>query len=159
MPPVGPGVSLTTMPFFSVVCSVMPARPGGTVFASAGVSAALPQNPPTQIGKSGSPRSNSTHTPAPIGGTVNRPMLMPATGMQGIAQLEGEQPGDVGHHRLDAADLQRVDVVDHRAAILAEEGTCAHTGTVGRVEINPLRASENVCLYSPRLMSCVTLLT
>ena len=43
VPPVGPGVSLTTIPFFSVVCSVMPARPGGTALASAGVSAALPQ--------------------------------------------------------------------------------------------------------------------
>jgi hypothetical protein len=43
MPPVGPGVSLMTMPFVNVVCSVMPAMPGGTAFARAGVSAALPQ--------------------------------------------------------------------------------------------------------------------
>src|SRR3569832_745502 len=40
------------------------------------------------MGKSGSPCSNSTHTPLPISGKVNTPMLMPATGTQGMAQLD-----------------------------------------------------------------------
>ena len=43
MPPVGPGTSLTTMPFLSGVWMVMPGTPGGTMRASTGTSAALPQ--------------------------------------------------------------------------------------------------------------------
>ncbi|MGZ8403117.1 MAG: hypothetical protein ACXWVR_07550 [Rhodoplanes sp.] len=43
MPPVGPGTSLMTRPFFNVVCSVMPLTPGGTACASTGTSAAEPQ--------------------------------------------------------------------------------------------------------------------
>ena len=58
-------------------------------------------------------------------------MLMPATGRQGIAQVRRHEAGDIGHHRLDAADLQRIDVVDHRAAVLAVERSGAHVGTVG----------------------------
>ncbi len=34
----------------------------------------------------------------------------------------------IGHQCLDARDLQRVDVVDHGAAELAEEGAGAHDG-------------------------------
>src|SRR5262245_27568892 len=43
IPPVGPGTSDTTIPFFSVVCSVKPFTAGGTVCASTGTSAAVPQ--------------------------------------------------------------------------------------------------------------------
>src|SRR3569833_3720206 len=67
---------------------VMPGTTGGTMCESSGTSAAVPQKPPTQMGKSGSPCSNSTHTPLPISGKVNTPMLMPATGTQGMAQLD-----------------------------------------------------------------------
>ncbi len=74
IPPVGPGTSLMTMPFWSGVCRVMPNKAGGTACARAGTSAAEPQKQPVQIGKSGSPCSNSTHTPAPIGGTEKMPV-------------------------------------------------------------------------------------
>src|SRR5262249_32027950 len=43
IPPVGPGTSLMTIPLSSVVCSVIPGTPGGTVWDSAGTSAAEPQ--------------------------------------------------------------------------------------------------------------------
>ena len=39
-------------------------------WASGGTSDAPPQRQPTQIGYVGSPCSNSTQTPAPIGGTM-----------------------------------------------------------------------------------------
>src|SRR4051794_23698873 len=60
--------------------------------ASVGMSDAAPQRQPTHTGKFGSPCSNSTHTPAPIGGTRNTPIggpVGPARGTQGTAQLEG----------------------------------------------------------------------
>src|SRR5439155_7324266 len=89
IPPVGPGTSLTTMPFWSVVWIVKLSMAGGTARAIAGSSAGLPQKPPTQIGRSGSPCSNSTHTPDPTGGSVNRPVLTPAPGRHGIAHELG----------------------------------------------------------------------
>ena len=157
MPPVGPGTSLMTIPFLSVVCSVMPLTAGGTACAPA--PAPRRRCPSSRRPRSGSPgrpaRTRSTR-PTPIGGTVNTPVLMPATGTHGIAQV-GMNAGDVGHHHLDAADLHRVDVVDDRAAVLAVE-RCASlmSAPTGRVEIRPLRASENDCLYSPRSISWVT---
>ena len=50
MPPVGPGTSLMRIPFCRVVCRAMAERPGGTIFAMAGISAVLPQKQPVQIG-------------------------------------------------------------------------------------------------------------
>ena len=50
MPPVGPGRSLITIVFCSVVCSTMFGSPGTPASASAGTSAAMPHQPPTQIG-------------------------------------------------------------------------------------------------------------
>src|SRR6476646_9428923 len=43
--------------------------------------------------------------------------------------------GDVGHHHLDASDLERIDVVDHDRAVFSVEGRIAHVGTCGTVEI------------------------
>src|SRR5215510_2427231 len=64
------------------------------------------------------------------------------------------------HDRHDAADLLGIDVVDDRAAIFAVEFLAfAHAATCGTVETRPLRASWNCCLYSPRLIECVTLFT
>ena len=54
--------------------------------------------------------------------------------------------------RLDAAALLGIDVVDHRAAILAVVAghlAVVHAATCGRVEIKPLRLSSKLCLYSP----------
>ena len=67
--------------------------------------------------------------------------------------------GDRRDDRPDAAALVRVDVVLHRRAVLAKERTAAHTRTVATVDMSPLRASVKLCLYSPRWISCVTLLT
>src|SRR4051794_6746526 len=53
---------------------------------------------------------------------------------------------EIGHHRLNAADLKRVDVVDHRAAVFAVKCVAAHVGTDGKVETSALRASVNPCL-------------
>src|SRR5437762_4752433 len=63
MPPVGPGRSDTVIPFCNGVCKVIAGTAGGVARASAGTSAPLPQKQPTQIGYSGLPCSNSTHTP------------------------------------------------------------------------------------------------
>ena len=62
-----------------------------------------------------------------------------------------------------------IDVLDHQAAILAVEalglppgdadGAWAHGLTVETVETRPLRVSVKFCLYSPRLILWVTLLT
>src|SRR5439155_23897271 len=79
MPPAEPGTSLMTIPFCWVVWNVMPLTAGGTVWASCGTCEFEPQKQPTQMGKSGSPCSNSTQTAEPTGGTVNIPMFVPAT--------------------------------------------------------------------------------
>src|SRR5205085_4637358 len=68
-PPAGPGRSLITTIFCPAVWRTMLGLTGSPALAIAGTSAADPQRQPTQIGKLGSPCSNSTHTPAPIGGT------------------------------------------------------------------------------------------
>src|SRR4051812_39387596 len=67
--------------------------------AASGTSEGSPQRQPVQTGRSGSPCSNSTHTPAPIGGTKYIPIggpLGPASGTQGSAQLEGTGPNTSG---------------------------------------------------------------
>src|SRR5437762_6868820 len=87
MPPVGPGRSDTVIPFCNGVCNVIAGTAGGVARASAGTSAPLPQKQPTQIGYSGLPCSNSTHTPEPMIGKANMPFCNPAIGAHGIAQV------------------------------------------------------------------------
>src|SRR5713101_4591748 len=88
----------------------------------------------------------------------------------------GHEVRYVGYDDLNPANLERVNVVDHRAAILAIEpmtaqgafdhaaqtecGSAAftHAGTLEKVEMSPLRAAVKLCLNSPRLMLWVTLL-
>src|SRR4051794_37862342 len=53
--------------------------------SSVGTLSLAPQ-PPVQIGRETSPASNSTHTPAPTGGTAYAPVLSPAYGAHGSAQ-------------------------------------------------------------------------
>src|SRR5215470_9201351 len=85
------GASLTIIMFCSVVWmqTFWPGGMGGGTSASVGTSANMPQKPPTQIGLSGSPPSNSIQTPAPICGTAKKPSALPANGTQGMAQLVG----------------------------------------------------------------------
>src|SRR6266540_6654824 len=67
--------------------------------AAKGTSDGRPHRQPTQTGRSGSPCSNSTHTPAPIGGTRYIPIggpVGPAKGTQGAAQLDGTRPTTSG---------------------------------------------------------------
>src|SRR5262249_9650379 len=82
----------------------------------------------------------------------------------------------VGHDCLNAPALLGIDVAEHRGAVLAvvplDRGVLrvdavvdiavvaeVHDATVSTVDSNPLRTSEKLCLYSPRLILCVTLLT
>src|SRR6185436_8027155 len=72
---------------------------GFPALAARGISDCKPHRQPTQIGRSGSPCSNSTHTPAPIGGTMYTPIggpVGPASGTHGSAQLEGIRPRTSG---------------------------------------------------------------
>src|SRR5262249_55712409 len=92
IPPVGPGTSEIISVFCACVCTTTFGIPGGAASASAGTSATLPNQQPLQIGWSGSPCSNSTHTPAPICGSAQAPICLPANGKQGMAQLIGEAP-------------------------------------------------------------------
>src|SRR5207302_1568463 len=89
MPPVGPGTSLIISAFWPVVWMTTFCRTGGAASASAGTSAVEPQKQPTHTGKSGSPCSNSTHTPEPMAGTAYMPDMTPAKGTHGMAQVEG----------------------------------------------------------------------
>src|SRR5271169_3765914 len=88
------GASLINSMFWPVVCNTMfcPGGMAGGAVAKIGTSATKPQNPPLQIGWSGSPCSNSIQTCEPMGGTMKQPAWMPAAGTQGIAQLEGVIP-------------------------------------------------------------------
>src|SRR5262245_28482869 len=96
MPPSGPGRSEIEIEFCSVVWITMLGSPGTPAKASVGTSAASPQNPPTQIGWSGLPCSNSIHTPAPTWGTTYTPIIFPAIGTQGMAQLDVINPDTSG---------------------------------------------------------------
>src|SRR5215472_10737855 len=72
---------------------------GSPSFASGGTSAVVPHLHPDQIGFSGSPCSNSTHTPAPMGGTMYTPIggpVGPASGTHGNAHEEGSKPTTSG---------------------------------------------------------------
>ena len=135
--------------------------PGTPASASAGTSAAMPHQPPVHTGRSGSPASNWTQTPAPTCGTMNVPICLPAIGTQGIAQVDGVMPPTSGHDDHDPAELHRVDVVDDRAAIDAVVlVACSLIRSPSETEDPmPPRASVKLCLYSPRLMLCVTLFT
>src|SRR5262245_11222167 len=75
-PPVGPGASemvTACLPGVTSVIWLTPAWGAGT-----GSSPAEPHQPPLQIGKSGSPCSNSIQTPAPTGGSATNPAAGPA---------------------------------------------------------------------------------
>ena len=69
MPPSGPGRSLIARVFWPSVCRTMLGETGSPAIASGGMPA-RPKRQPDQIGKFGSPCSNSTQTPDPIGGTM-----------------------------------------------------------------------------------------
>src|SRR6185295_40647 len=68
---------------------------------------------------------------------------------------------NVGDHQHQPAALLGVDVLNHRAAKLADEISVwlrrAHGPTAGVCEINPSLESVNDCLYSPCFMLWVTL--
>src|SRR5258708_5424005 len=67
---------------------------------------------------------------------------------------------NIRHRDHDASDLQRINVIDHRAPINAVVlRTFFHTVTLEMEEPTPPRARVKLCLYSPRLMLCVTLFT
>src|SRR5260370_25913388 len=59
---------------------------------------AVPHQQPVHTGRFTSPASNSTHTPAPGAGMVNRPagIAVPAYGVQGKHQFEGKTPRTSG---------------------------------------------------------------
>src|SRR5258708_17699839 len=68
---------------------------GNPSLASGGISAVVPHLHPVHMGFSGSPCSNSTQTPAPMGGTMYTPIgapVGPASGTQGNAQEDGSRP-------------------------------------------------------------------
>src|SRR5690348_17342701 len=68
--------------------------------------AGVSQKQPTQIGISGSPCSNSTHTLAPTGGGTNEvPIIGPAIGTQGRAQLLVRSPNTSGTRRMSGPGL------------------------------------------------------
>src|SRR6266436_6825058 len=72
---------------------------GRPAFPVRGTSDWAPNRHPTQTGLFGSPLSNSTHTPVPIGGTTNIPIggpVGPASGKDGSAQLDGTDPSTSG---------------------------------------------------------------
>src|SRR5262249_41204940 len=60
----------------------------------------------------------------------------------------------VRHDRLNSPALLRIYVVHYRSAVFAVISShlaFVHAGTLGRVEIKPLRLSSKLCLYSPAL--------
>src|SRR5262249_46710393 len=77
--------------FCPIVCSTMLGDTGRPANASGGTLLGAKRQP-DQMGLFGSPCSNSTQTPAPIGGTMYTPIggpVGPARGAQGSHQLEG----------------------------------------------------------------------
>src|SRR5262245_25924256 len=66
-----------------------------------------------------------------------------------------QEAGYVGHLHLQAAELHRINVVQHRPAVLAEI-LAVHVGTTGVMDTMPLRDSVNDCLSSPAMRSVVT---
>src|SRR5262249_31221904 len=74
----------------------------------------------------------------------------------------GRVPQDVGHRHQQPAEPLGVQVAGDRPGVPAVEflpAVAAHGITTGVWEMSPSRASVKLCLYSPRLMSWVTLLT
>ncbi len=97
-------------------------------------------------------------------GTANMPFWMPAIGTHGIAQLAGMMPATSGTWIWRRPCCSGIDVVQHHAAVLAvvfliDAAAVAHTGTLGVMEIRPLRVSSKLCLNSPRFSVLVTLCT
>src|SRR6185369_16595281 len=91
MPPVGPGMSLMLIMFCKPVCNTMLGLTGLPVSANAGTSPNDHQ-PPIHTGWFGSPSSNMIQTPELIAGSTNTPCCRPATGTQGLAQVDGVKP-------------------------------------------------------------------
>src|SRR4051794_23218966 len=83
----------------TLIVSLIEAVESTFICGTAGVAghSPMPQKHPAQIGKSGSPPSNSTHTFAPTGGIANRPTPEPAYGTHGVAQLNCPSPSTAGH--------------------------------------------------------------
>ena len=132
--------------------------------AIVGISDRAPQRHPTQIGRSGSPCSNSTQTSAPIGGQDISPLADRGTSARGtrLAQLEAHDAQHIRHLDQKPATLHGIDIVDHRALLSKEFMSVIagiHTGTFGVNEINPSRDRVKFCLYSPCLMLWLTLFT
>src|SRR5262245_49429514 len=101
MPPVTGvgGMSLMTMDCCSSDWMTKLGSAGLPSRAADGTSDCEPQRQPDQIGKDGSPCSNSTHTPAPIAGTKYTPIgvpVGPANGTHGSAQVDGISPSTSG---------------------------------------------------------------
>ena len=146
MPPVGPGRSVMVRPFCSSVWIVTAESAGRGQLVQRrhlGRRAVEAAGPDRVVGV-------AVLELDPDAGADRRhartlPVWMPATGKQGIAQLVSAIVGDVGHDRLDAADHHRVDVVDDRAAVLAEIGL-GHAGTEAWVGRRPLRFSVKLLL-------------
>ena len=92
---------------------------------------------------------------------MNVPICLPAIGTHGIAQVSGViDAGNIRHNDHDAAELLRVNVLNDRAAIHPVIfRSVSHTLTVETDDPVPPRASVKFCLYSPRLILCVTLFT
>src|SRR5262249_23991563 len=135
--------------------------PGTPARASAGTSAATPHHPPVHTGRSGSPASNCTHTPAPICGTMNVPICFPAIGTLGMAHDEWVMPPASGTSTLMRPSCLGTAVVHDRPAIpsVVLGALCRQGVTVDPDEPMPPRARLKVCLYSPRFMLWLTLFT
>ena len=98
-PPARIGASQTEMP--AVALSIVIAGTAGTALDSSAIDGIWPSphQQPTQIGLSGSPRSNSTQTLAPMRGRMNVPISESVSGTHGIAQLVITIPGTLTSRR------------------------------------------------------------
>ena len=71
-----------------------------------------------------------------------RSHLFAAGGKTGHGPRGGNQSGDIRHLNLQPSHLHGIDIVQHRAAILAVVFLrVVHTGTSGVMETNPFRVS------------------
>src|ERR1700733_5659809 len=89
------GTSETPMPAVAVSNVIAPSSGASSCACLAMVPFVIgsPHQLPHQIGRSGSPFSNSIQTLALIGGCAHIPMSMNANGTQGVAQFISEIPG------------------------------------------------------------------
>ena len=157
MPP--PGASLMTRPFVRVVCSVMPLTPGRHVARQRRRLAVAPvaADPDRVVGVAAleldpharADRRHREHAHVDAGHRQAR--QRPARG-RSCRRRRRPTPG-CGRSAAD------------RCCCRPCRGTCRRNGPrlipapSATVEISALRASEKLCLYAPRLISCVTLFT